>query len=165
MTTTSGAQPEPVVQDPAWLGDADHHQQRCGRLGLEAYEDGPNVLKVWTNGQQEDQYFLVDNHRKKNTDSSRPGQGLMIWHIDDSRTGNTNENRKLVDVESARGFDDPDSATGSDPLDAETDNGHSQVPFFSGNGHANYTGEFSATSNPHRKAIPTRGIDRSYAAL
>lgn len=121
---------------------------------LDAFQEGPDVLKVWTNGQHEDQYFLIANQQKIMTDSTRPGGGLMIWHIDDSRTTNRNENRKLVDVECARGFDDPDSATGSDPLDANTDKGHSQDPFYSGNAHANYTGEFSAGSNPHSKSYP-----------
>jgi immune inhibitor A len=107
-----------------------------------------DVLKVWTNGKEGKEYFLVENRLKTGTDSTRPGEGVLIWHIDDSvgggNTDNSNELHKHVDLESARGQDE----NGKDPLDRKNDLGSSQDPYFSGNGAAGYTNAFSASSNP-----------------
>jgi immune inhibitor A len=125
---------------------------------LGCYQDGPEVLKVWTDGKHEDQYFLVANYRQKGTDANRPGQGLLVEHIDDSRGGsnsdNSNEYRKHVDIESARGQNDPNSSTARDPLDQRTDQGHANDPWFSGNSAAAYTGVFDENSNPNTKKYP-----------
>ena len=129
---------------------------------LGCYQDSPEVLKVWPNGEQGDQYFLLANYRKKRTDANRPGEGLMIFHIDDSIGGgnqdNANEDRKHVDVESARGAVDPLATNPKDPLDNNSDNGHANDPFFSGNSAAAYTGLFNDTSNPHSKDYPNPGV-------
>ncbi|MGH8597531.1 MAG: hypothetical protein ACREXT_12815, partial [Gammaproteobacteria bacterium] len=37
------------------------------------------------------EYFLVENRQKVNYDASVPGSGLLIWHIDASKSGNTAE--------------------------------------------------------------------------
>lgn len=125
---------------------------------LGCYQDAGEVLKVWTDGKREDQYFLVANYRNKRTDANRPGQGLLVEHIDDSIGGgdndNANEYRKHVDIESARGQDDPNSATARDPIDLRTDLGHANDPWFSGNSAAAYTGVFDETSNPNSKKYP-----------
>jgi immune inhibitor A len=127
---------------------------------LADYQSGNNnnVLRIWTNGKHEDQYFLVANYRKTGTDANRPGAGLLVLHIDDSIGGNdqdnANEFRKHVDVESARGQDDPNSDTPEDPLDLQSDLGHANDLWFSGNGAAAYTGVFGDTSNPNSDMYP-----------
>ncbi len=50
-----------------------------------------------------DETFLVENRQKTGWDAHIPGQGLAIWHIDDSRSTNRDENRYLVDLEQADG--------------------------------------------------------------
>ncbi|MBN2081440.1 M6 family metalloprotease domain-containing protein [bacterium] len=130
---------------------------------LGCFQDGPNVLKIWTNGLEGDQYFLVSNYRKKKTDANRPGEGLLVWHIDDSRGGgnqdNKNENRKHVDVESARGYNNPADTNPKDPLDAKQDYGHANDPFFSGNSDSSYTGVFDDDANPFARDYPNPGED------
>lgn len=37
------------------------------------------------------EYFLVENRQKAGFDAGLPGAGLLIWHIDESRTSNNNE--------------------------------------------------------------------------
>ncbi len=37
------------------------------------------------------EYFLIENRQKANYDVSVPGAGLLIWHIDTSKSGNTAE--------------------------------------------------------------------------
>lgn len=123
---------------------------------IQSYEDHPEVLKVWTNGQQEDQYFLIANIQKILTDQTRPGDGLLVVHCDDSRTNNRDEYRKWVDVESARGLDDTNSSTPRDPIDNGND-GHPNDLYFTGNSDGNYTGEFSNISNPRSSNYPAPG--------
>ncbi|MBI4051151.1 MAG: M6 family metalloprotease domain-containing protein [Elusimicrobia bacterium] len=50
------------------------------------------IFRLWTNGVGGSQYFLVENRQKIGYDLSLPGSGgLLIWHIDDAKPGNTQE--------------------------------------------------------------------------
>uniref|UniRef100_A0A7C3UII4 M6 family metalloprotease domain-containing protein n=2 Tax=Geoglobus ahangari TaxID=113653 RepID=A0A7C3UII4_9EURY len=57
------------------------------------------------------EYFLVENRYKIGFDSALPGEGLLIWHIDESMPNNDNESHKLVDLEEADGLNDLDYCT------------------------------------------------------
>ncbi|KAL6253117.1 hypothetical protein RBB50_000838 [Rhinocladiella similis] len=55
------------------------------------------VHRLWTNGNTISQeYFLIENRQQDGFDRSLPGQGLLIWHIDDSKTNNRDENHYKV---------------------------------------------------------------------
>ena len=58
------------------------------------------------------EYFLVENRQQTGTDTGLPGSGLLVWHIDETRTAtqNDDESHKLVDLEEAAGPQDMDSA-------------------------------------------------------
>ncbi|MBT3252550.1 MAG: M6 family metalloprotease domain-containing protein [Candidatus Marinimicrobia bacterium] len=76
------------------------------------------VLKLWTNGEMDSlghggysqdpdiarEYFLIENRQILGTDQHLVGTGLMVYHIDNSQWGNSNEEHRLVDVEPASGF-------------------------------------------------------------
>ncbi|MBN1342320.1 MAG: M6 family metalloprotease domain-containing protein [Phycisphaerae bacterium] len=72
-----------------------------------------NVAQVATNDQiykiqgdlPANEYFLVENRQGVGFDAALPGalRGLMIWHVDENRAGNTDENHYKVDVEEASG--------------------------------------------------------------
>lgn len=47
--------------------------------------------RLWTDGDQGSEFFLVENRQKTGWDYFLPGTGLLIWHIDDSVGGNTGE--------------------------------------------------------------------------
>lgn len=52
------------------------------------------------------QYFLVENRRKTGTDSYLPGQGLLVWHVDENKWGpypNDDQTHYMVDLEEAHG--------------------------------------------------------------
>lgn len=66
--------------------------------------DNPNGAEY--NGQGE--YFLLENRQQVGYDAGLPGSGLLIWHIDESRAGNSYDKRRLVDLEEADGKDDLD---------------------------------------------------------
>lgn len=54
-------------------------------------ESGPNIYRMWTGGGANSEYFLVENRQRTGYDSYIPGDGLLIWHIDDAQSGNTSE--------------------------------------------------------------------------
>ncbi len=37
------------------------------------------------------EYFLIENRQKTGYDAGLPGSGLLIWHIDASKSGNTQD--------------------------------------------------------------------------
>jgi M6 family metalloprotease-like protein len=61
---------QPIIQEAT---AADVYQLRIG--------------SPWTGGE----YFLVENRQKTGFDAGLPGAGLLIWHIDESKTSNDEE--------------------------------------------------------------------------
>jgi immune inhibitor A len=45
------------------------------------------------------EYFLLENRQRIGFDQKLPGDGLLIWHVDDSQTSNTYDDHRLVDLE------------------------------------------------------------------
>lgn len=52
--------------------------------------DPAACLRVWTGGKKGPEYFLLENRQAVDRDRSLPGSGLAVWHIDESRSDNTN---------------------------------------------------------------------------
>ena len=74
------------------------------------------------------EYFMLENRQLSGFDSGLPGCGLLIWHIDETRTesnyANSNEARRLVDLEEASGTEPLSTAyswaSASDPWPGTT---------------------------------------------
>lgn len=49
------------------------------------------MYKLYGNGTPTTEYFLLENRQKVGYDASLPGAGMLIWHVDDTRTSNTRE--------------------------------------------------------------------------
>jgi hypothetical protein len=47
-------------------------------------ETDPVVYKVWRDGIQGDEYFLLENRQPLLYDAMLPGHGLLIWHVDEA---------------------------------------------------------------------------------
>jgi len=58
---------------------------------IPAVEDTGIIFRLWTNGATGNRYFLVENRRLKKFDRALPGEGLLIYHVDDARPNNNNE--------------------------------------------------------------------------
>ncbi|MCK6614438.1 MAG: M6 family metalloprotease domain-containing protein [Ignavibacteriaceae bacterium] len=102
--------------------------------------ENPVVLRMWRSGQATGaEYFLVENRQKTGFDSRLYNPGLLIYHIDETQGGNSNENRRLVDLEQADGL------RGLNTSSARGDGGD---PF---PGSANNT-RFDRLSNPNSNA-------------
>jgi M6 family metalloprotease-like protein len=105
-----------------------------------AKADANEVAKrIWVDKYKLNEYFLVENRQQSGYDAGLAAGGLLIWHVDDSQTDNTNENRKWVDLEAADGKTD---------LDSKTNNMDDGDPF---PGSSNNT-SFDDSSTPNSKA-------------
>jgi immune inhibitor A len=85
---------DPVVIDSNYTG-----------YRLPASTRGPHVLKLWNQGAESDQYFLVENRKAEAWDSYlyRFGEGLLIYHVDERYRDNSIDGQHLVRVEQADG--------------------------------------------------------------
>ena len=73
-------------------------------LSLNSYHtDANSVYKLPVGDVNSDEYFLISNRQKEGFDAHLPGEGLLIEHIDESKSNNTDENNYLVDIEQADG--------------------------------------------------------------
>jgi immune inhibitor A len=72
-------------------------------MSLKPVEDTHEVIYLWTNGNDSKEYFLLENRKKINFDSELPAEGLMIYHIDENQSTNSNQNHPLVGIEQADG--------------------------------------------------------------
>lgn len=66
-------------------------------------KDSRTVYRLWKDGAPGNEYFLVENRQQSRYDASLPAGGLLIWHIDDAISGNSDENHPRVALEQADG--------------------------------------------------------------
>ena len=88
-------------------------------LVIEPVSEGGNIYKLPIPGNLSNsgEYFLLENRQQTKYDTYLPGEGLLIWHIDeevmsskwDSNTVNNDEEHKGMDLEEADGDDDLDN--------------------------------------------------------
>jgi immune inhibitor A len=74
-----------------------------GRISIPDVKTSRKVFRLWNNGGVNREYFLLENRQKSDFDAELPGNGLLIWHIDESVADNTNEARYMVALEQADG--------------------------------------------------------------
>ncbi len=112
-----GAHPATPSHMCAWskeaLGWVEPHVVCGTELGfpLPAVEDSASVLKLYPHGTVDSEYFLLENRVKTKYDTYLPTSGIAVWHIDNTISGNADENHKLVDLEEADGLAEMDADT------------------------------------------------------
>jgi immune inhibitor A len=74
-----------------------------GALNVADVKTSKTVHRLWKNGAAGKEYFLIENRQKTGFDASLPGPGLLIWHIDENQTSNTDENHYKVALMQADG--------------------------------------------------------------
>ncbi len=84
------------------------------------------------------QYFLLEDRQKLDSDSYLPGEGLLIFHIDDNQSNNDDQNHYWVDLEQADGLRELNTSA--------YEYGDSSDPWPYGSKDA-----FTPTSNPNSK--------------
>lgn len=110
------------------------------QIVLQDVKEGYKVHRLWTDGDvNSKEYFLIENRQTVRSDEFLPGKGLLIWHIDDQLTSNTDENHPWIKLMQADGFDQLKQNLGrGDDGDA--------YPGFTDNR------QFDAMSNPNSKS-------------
>jgi immune inhibitor A len=98
-----------------------------------------SVYRLWKNGTGGNEYFLVENRQRTKYDQKLPGDGLLIWHIDESVAENSNEAHPKVKLMQADGLNQ---------LESGANRGDAGDPY---PGSANKT-SFSNTSTPNSKS-------------
>lgn len=83
----------PDAYSRAFLGFATVINVTTNSTGVQipAVADSGVIYRLWTNGATGNQYFLVENRRQTSYDSALPSQGLLIYHVDNSVSGNNNQ--------------------------------------------------------------------------
>jgi immune inhibitor A len=80
-----------------WLTPAVVNSDTAGLAAKRIY-DNQTAFKVWVNNSNSE-YFLIENRQQTGWDTYLPGNGLLIWHINETATGNTRDAYRLVDLE------------------------------------------------------------------
>ncbi|MDN5853548.1 MAG: M6 family metalloprotease domain-containing protein, partial [Actinomycetia bacterium] len=102
------------------------NQATDAELTIADVKSGRKVHRLWKDGVQANEYFLVENRMQDGYDDSLPGEGLLIWHIDDAVDSNRDERHFKVGLLQADGLRDLE--TGADRGD-----GGDSYPGTSGN--------------------------------
>jgi immune inhibitor A len=111
---------EPVVIDSNYVG-----------YELPCIEDGPHALKLWSEGEAGQQYFMVENRRIKSWDSWLRwfDEGLLVYHVDERYRDNSSDSKHLISLEQADGRFDLEErrfwgfgSDAGDPYPGETGN-------------------------------------------
>jgi immune inhibitor A len=77
-----------------------------GSVTIPDVKTSNRVLRLWKSGQVGSEFFLVENRHKTGFDKHLPGEGLLVFHIDDSIDGNSNEWHPQVALAQADGRND-----------------------------------------------------------
>lgn len=91
-----------------------------GHYTLAPVTRGGGSLKVWTNGEAGTEYFLLENRVREGSDRFVPGEGLLIYHVDDTKLDNVDgPSNYRVRLIQADGLDELGTANGGygDPED------------------------------------------------
>lgn len=105
---------------------------------------GFTVKKLWKNGIPGNEYFLLENRQQDKFDLFLPGNGLLIWHIDEATEANTNPRHYKVALIQADGKSD---------LEKNRNSGDNEDPYPGG---GNKT-RFSKTTKP--SSLSYGGLD------
>lgn len=62
-----------------------------------------DVHRLWKDGGSGAEYFLIENRQRSGYDSQLPGDGLLVWHIDDLQHDNNDPNHYKVGLLQADG--------------------------------------------------------------
>jgi M6 family metalloprotease-like protein len=108
---------EPIIVNGGNMTDA----------AIPRVESEPVVYRLWTDGIMGPQYFLVENRQKVGFDAALPGQGVMVYHVDDTKWGNDDVTHYQVALEQADGlmqleYGFLNAGDGGDPFPGNTNN-------------------------------------------
>lgn len=103
-----------------------HDVTATGEVEVADVAASRTVHRVPVAGAPGTEHFLLENRRLCGFDSELPGDGLLVWHVDEEQPDNSDESRYLVGLLQADGSEDLERAMnrgdGGDPYPGWTDN-------------------------------------------
>jgi immune inhibitor A len=69
-----------------------------------------DCYRLWSAGSRGAEYFLIENRQQRDRDDRLPGNGLAVWHIDETQSDNTNPTAFRVALVQADGKRDLETA-------------------------------------------------------
>jgi immune inhibitor A len=85
------------------------------------------VYRLWKNGAAGKEYFLLENRQRTLYDRKLPGDGLLVYHIDETIDGNEDENHPFIKLLEADGrnhlHDGANRGDAGDPYPGSAHNG------------------------------------------
>lgn len=82
-----------------------------GAVTLSPVTQGGGSLKVWSNGESGTEYFLLENRKREGPDEFLPGDGLVVYHVDDTEVDNLsgppNYRVSVVQADALQQLEDP----------------------------------------------------------
>ncbi|MFC4068844.1 M6 family metalloprotease domain-containing protein [Actinoplanes subglobosus] len=130
-----------------------------GPLTLPDVKDSNTVHRMWTDGRTGPEYFLMENRQRTGYDASLPGDGLLIWHVDETRENNQDERRYMVGLVQADGRRD---------LEANRNRGDAGDPYPGRSENTRFDGESTPSSDSHSGRathVAVTGIARDGATM
>jgi M6 family metalloprotease-like protein len=112
-------------------------------VAIPQVETNAVAYKLWSRGNPNLEYFLVENRQRTGYDQSlvrkEQADGLLIWHVNylNEPYGNDNEYAKFIDLECADGL--AGHIPNADELDAKTNRGCAHDPWYVNNDADFYT--------------------------
>lgn len=114
-----------------WLGRGDHpphldawSKAQLGWIDVETVErsrrgvrvpavtTAPRAVKIPAVPGEPREYYLLENRQRRGADAKLPGEGILVWHVDERRwafrTAQSDPNRKLLHLVEADGRGDLD---------------------------------------------------------
>ncbi|MFT3703243.1 MAG: M6 family metalloprotease domain-containing protein [Agriterribacter sp.] len=81
------------------------------KVVIDDVKKGRTIYRLWQDGGPGNEYFLAEHRMKKNFDKYLPGEGLLVYHIDDAIDDNSNEMHYKVAVVQADNKQDLEKGT------------------------------------------------------
>jgi immune inhibitor A len=107
-------------------------------LSIQDVKTSRSVHRLWKSGAGGNEYFLLENRQRVGFDAGLPGDGLLIWHVDEAQPGNTDENHYKVALVQADNKRD---------MELDHNRGDAGDPFPGSAGNSNFSGGGSPNSN------------------
>jgi immune inhibitor A len=80
--------------------------KKNGTVSLRSVETQHTIYRLWKSGAPKKEYFLVENRQRVDFDACLPGDGILVWHIDEAITSNSDENHPMVALKQADAKED-----------------------------------------------------------
>ena len=108
-----------------WVSVVNRKSNR--KVTIKDVKTGRQVQRLWKTGAAGKEYFLVENRQRTLYDRKLPGDGLLVYHVDENIDGNEDENHPFIKLLEADGrnhlHDGANRGDAGDPFPGSSQNG------------------------------------------